>query len=530
MRPLFLFFLLISFTASQSQNLISGGKLKPEQANMDIRHYTLDLHIDLDQQTIDGYTEIDFILLQPASTVLLDLVHLMKVDRVWVNGKQTPFTHDSDLLRITAPTELSAGRVKVKVQYAGKPGVAARPPWDGGFTWTRDSTGNPWVAITSEGEGGKIFFPCKDHPSDEPNEGADLIITVPKGLVVAGPGLLQSVKTKKNQSTFHWKTNYSINNYSILFNIGKYKVVSRPYTTINGNTVPMQFYVLEEHADKGENQLDILERTVHMQEKYFGEYPWVKEKIGICETPHLGMEHQTMNAYGNKFRYTIVGGKDFDWLMHHEFGHEWWGNKITAKDWSQYWIQEGICSFGDALFTREAEGEEAYLKRMQRTARAIRNLKPVVLGDSNVTEDEAYHPDIYGKGAFFMHSLRYVLGDGIFFPTLKKFATDPRYTYDNQVTTNDVEQFFSKESGKNLKLFFDFYLRTVQKLEISVKQTDDEKFLVKILNLDMQLPMEIVTDSGSHKMMLDQKGITVVSKTIPIIDPSVYYLKKIILE
>ncbi len=211
----------------RSQNLISGGKLKPEQSNMDIRHYTLALHIDLDQHSIDGYTEIDLILRQPSRTILLDLVHLMKVDRVWVNGKQTQFTHDSDLLRITSPTELTAGRVNVKVQYAGKPGVAARPPWDGGFTWTTDSTGNPWVAITSEGEGGKIFFPCKDHPSDEPNEGADLIITVPKGLVVAGPGLLQSVKTKKNQSTFHWKTSYSINNYSILFNIGKYKVVNQ---------------------------------------------------------------------------------------------------------------------------------------------------------------------------------------------------------------------------------------------------------------------------------------------------------------
>ncbi len=292
----------------------------------------------------------------------------------------------------------------------------------------------------------------------------------------------------------------------------------------------MQFYVLEEHAEQGRASTRSPGANVHMQEKYFGEYPWVKEKIGICETPHLGMEHQTMNAYGNKFRYTLVGGKDFDWLMHHEFGHEWWGNKITAKDWSHYWIQEGICSFGDALFTREAEGEEAYLKRMQRTARGIRNLKPVVLGDSNVTEDEAYHPDIYGKGAFFMHSLRYVLGDGIFFPTLKKFATDPRFTYDNQVTTNDVEQFFSKESGKNLKPFFDFFLRTVQKLEISVKQTDDEKFLVKILNLDMPLPMEIVTDSGSQKIMLNQKGITVESKTIPLIDPSVYYLKKIIIE
>ena len=530
MRLLLIFLLLITVTPSREQNLISGGKLRPEQAIMDIRHYTVALNVNIDQQTIDGYGEVDFIFSQPSNIILLDLVHLMNVEKVWVNGKPASFKHDGDLLSITPASALPAGKVKVKVQYAGKPGVAARPPWDGGFTWTKDSTGNPWIAVTSEGEGGKIFFPCKDHPSDEPNEGADLIITVPKGLVVAGPGLLQKVSTKKDKSTFYWKTNYTINNYSIIFNIGKYKVVTRNYTSVSGKIIPMQFYVLEEHASHAEHQLEMLEKTVKMDEKYFGEYPWAKEKIAICETPHLGMEHQTMNAYGNKFRYTQVGGSDFDWLMHHEFGHEWWGNKITAKDWGHYWIQEGICSFGDALYTRESEGEESYLRRMERTARATRNEKPVVLGDSNVTEDEAYHPDIYGKGAFFMHTLRYVLGDDIFFTTLKKFATDPQYTYDNQVTTSDVEKFFSKESGKDLKPLFDFYLRTVQKLEIDVKQMDDTKYLVKIQNFDMPLPMEILTDSGSQKVMLDKKGVTITSKSIPQVDPKVYYLKKIILE
>ncbi|PWT95444.1 MAG: peptidase M1 [Bacteroidetes bacterium] len=530
MRLVFVILLLVAFSPSREQNLISGGKLRPEQAIMDIRHYTVSLDVNIEKQTIAGMGTVDFIFSQPSNIIVLDLVHLMNVEKVWVNKKPAAFKHDDDLLTITPTATLPAGKVKVEVQYSGKPGVAARPPWDGGFTWTKDSTGNPWVAVTSEGEGGKIFFPCKDHPSDEPNEGADLIVTVPKGLVVAGPGLLQKVTTKKDKSTYHWKTNYTINNYSIIFNIGKFKVVTRQYTSISGKIIPMQFYVLEEHTSHAEHQLEMLEKTVKMDEKYFGEYPWANEKIAICETPHLGMEHQTMNAYGNKFRYTQVGGSDFDWLMHHEFGHEWWGNKITAKDWGHYWIQEGICSFADALYNREYEGEESYLKRMERTARATRNEKPVVLGDSNVTEDDAYHPDIYGKGAFFMHTLRYVLGDDVFFPTLKKFATSPQYTYDNQVTTTDVEKFFSKESGKDLKPLFDFYLRTIQKLEIDIKQLDDSKYHVKILNFDMPLPMEIVTDAGSQKVTLDKKGTTITSKTIPQIDPKVYYLKKIILE
>src|SRR6185436_3269279 len=128
------------------------------------------------------------------------------------------------------------------------------------------------------GTGGKLYFPCKDHPSDEPDEGVDMVITVPKSLVVAGPGLLQSVKKKGGKATYSWKTNYSINNYSIIFNVGDYKVVSRDYTTVDGNKVPMQFYVLSYHEAFAAHHLELLEQMAKVKEKYFGEYPWAKEK------------------------------------------------------------------------------------------------------------------------------------------------------------------------------------------------------------------------------------------------------------
>ena len=345
MRSILIFLLLIVFTQCQSQTLTSGGKLKPEQAIMDVRHYTIALNVDIAAKTISGYTTIDIILSQAAPTLLFDLMNDLKVENIWVNGKPAPFTHENALITIKPSVTVPAGKASVKIQYGGKPHIALRPPWEDGFTWTTDSTGHPWVAITAEGTGGKIFFPCKDHPSDEPNEGVEMIITVPKDLVVAGPGLLEKVTKEKNTATYFWKTNYTINNYSIIFNIGDYDVVTKTYTSINGNKIPMQFYVLKYHAAKAAHHLDVLESMVKVKEKYFGEYPWAKEKIGIVETPHLGMEHQSMNAYGNNFRYTQVGGHDFDWLMNHEFGHEWWGNKVTAKDWADYWIHEGIETF-----------------------------------------------------------------------------------------------------------------------------------------------------------------------------------------
>jgi aminopeptidase N len=506
-----------------------GGKIKPEQANIDVRHYTIDLALDIPGRTVAGYTIIRFNILQPTAALLFDLMDSFKVEKVLVNDKPAAFTHENHALHITAAQPWPAGPASVRVQYAGHPMIAKRPPWDDGFTFTKDSTGHPWVAVTAEGTGGKIYFPAKDHPSDEPDEGVDLTITVPKGLVVAGPGLLVGVKTKGNRSSFHWKTNYPINNYSIVFNVGDYTVATRTYTTIDGHTVPMQFYVLKEHADKAVHQLELLEKFAHVKEKYFGEYPWAKEKIGIVETPHLGMEHQSMNAYGNKFRYTQVGGQDFDGLMNHEFGHEWWGNKVTAGDWADYWIHEGIGTFGDVLYTRDMEGEAAYEKAFQRMVPRIRNDKPVVMG-KDIAEDDAYHPDIYPKGAFFIHTLRYIIGDSIFFPAIRHLATDSNHTYTHTTSTANVQELFNQASGMDLSPLFHLYLYTTDKLEIRVRPTDASHYLIQLLNIDMSLPLEIATDAGTSRMIVDKKGVTVTSATLPQVDLRDFYLKKVIYD
>jgi len=193
------------------------------------------------------------------------------------------------------------------------------------------------------------------------------------------------------------------------------------------------------------------------------------------------------------------------------------------------WIQEGICSFADALHIREEGGEQEYMKWMQRTALNTQNKLPIVQGD-DVDSDKAYHPDIYGKAAFFMHTLRYVMGDDLFFATLKKLATEPQYTYDNTVTTNDVEKLFSTANGKSLKPLFDLFLRTTDKLDISVKQIDTDKYIIQSLNLDYEIPIEVMTSSGMQKIRLSKTKTALTSATVPVIDPNVFYLKRVIIE
>ena len=533
----FIFLVQISFAQNQNNNsrdlsyLSSGGKLHPLQSIMDIRHYTIALDIDITNRSFKGSTEVNLNLSEKTNTILLDLIHFYTVTQIKVNNKVVAFDQKEDKIFITSAAGFEIGNQKVLIEYNGIPPVAVKPPWDGGFTWAKDSNGNDWISINIQAEGGKMYFPCKDHPSDEPNEGVDMKITVPKNLVVAGPGLLQSVTTKNNKSTYYWKTNYTISNYCILFNIGKYKVAKDVYTTILGNTVPIEYYVLEVDTAQAKKVIELKKRDTKILEKYFGEYPWVKEKIGVAEVPNSGMEHQTMITFDNKFIYKQVGGQEYSANLFHEYAHEWWANKVTNKDWGHMWIQEGIATYAEALAMLELGGEAAYDEIIAGHRRGSKNAQAVVPAGEGISEKEVYSGgDIYTKGSFFMHSLRYLIGDDVFFPTLKKLATDPQYTFDNFVTTQDVEKLFSKASGKDLKPFFDFYLRTTDILDINVKEIGFHKYQIKINNFFMPMPIEITTNGKTNRMMISKEGITVNSALAPQVDAKGFYLKKVTIK
>ena len=533
----FIFLVQISFAQNQNNNsrdlsyLSSGGKLHPLQSIMDIRHYTIALDIDIANRSFKGSTEVNLNLSEKTNTILLDLIHFYTITQIKVNNKVVAFEQKEDKIFITSTAGFEMGNQKVLIEYNGIPPVAVKPPWDGGFTWAKDSNGNDWISINIQAEGGKMYFPCKDHPSDEPNEGVDMKITVPKNLVVAGPGLLQSVTTKNNKSTYYWKTNYTISNYCILFNIGKYKVAKDVYTTILGNTVPIEYYVLEVDTAQAKKVIQLKKRDTKILEKYFGEYPWVKEKIGVAEVPNSGMEHQTMITFDNKFIYKQVGGQEYSANLFHEYAHEWWANKVTNKDWGHMWIQEGIATYAEALAMLELGGEAAYDEIIAGHRRGSKNAHAVVPAGEGISEKEVYSGgDIYTKGSFFMHSLRYLIGDDVFFPTLKKLATDPQYTYDNFVTTQDVEKLFSKASGKDLKPFFDFYLRTTDILDINVKEIGFQKYQIKINNFFMPMPIEITTNGKTNRMMISKEGITVNSALAPQVDAKGFYLKKVTIK
>ncbi|QDH78169.1 M1 family metallopeptidase [Echinicola soli] len=496
-----------------------GGQMDPLQEQFQVVHYSLDLEILPRIQGINAVMEMTYNPLGSLDTLRLDLISNYEVTRVESYGHSLDFDHRGDILDIY-PDTVSR---RVKIFYRGRPPVAENPPWSGGFTWSEDNEGNHWVGLSCQHEGAKVFMPCLDHPSSKASNGVDLYIKVPFPYFVAANGRLLNQATSSGYNYFQWATSYPISNYNINFTMGRFFEGAEWYTSVDGSKIPMHAYVLSEHKEKAPGLLDVLKTSVETQEKFFGPYPFAKDKIAVVETPYLGMEHQTINAYGNNFQYTQVGTTAFDWLLHHELGHEWWGNKVSVADWKDFWIHEGICSYGDMLFYQEHGGQNAYLEKAADTRTQIKNDQPLVKrGD--ISSAEAYHPDIYTKGAFVLHSLRFVLGDEVFFPMLKAFLQEDSFTYAHQVDTKDFVDFIEEYSGKDLEGFFDMYLYSTKLPKLKVKRKRKRRYDVRLSNIDFSLPVEIKTSDGIEVVELSRDAVRIKSDEKIVVDPNGWYL------
>ncbi len=502
----------------------SGGKLSTNQAAYDISFYEINLSVDSEEESISGNTVIHLTTLSDTlSKIELDLIDNFTVEKVNVNKQQSVFKHIKHKLYIDLPDKNKNFNV-VDIYYSGSPPEAKLPPWRGGFNWSEDENGNDWIGISCQGEGAKIWFPCKDHPSDEADSVA-LNITVPAKYFVAANGLLRDVKEENDLKTYSWFTRYPTNNYCINFGIGMYETIEKTYVGLDSTKMPVVFYVLPEALNGADSLVEQAVDMLTVYRGFYGEYPWLEEKFGLLHTDYKGMEHQTINAYGNKYHKRKIAGIEFDELMLHEMGHEWWGNKVTAADWSDFWIHEGFCTYGEALYVQEKAGMAGYHEYVKKYFHLrIRNREPIIKPFGTATED-AYSGDIYTKGAAFLHTLRYVLGDSVFFKTLKTFATDSAYILQNHVSTGDFLEFVNKNSNRDMSELFDLYLNTTDIPKVKISTTDSLNYTIEIPNIDFTIPMDIKTDQVLQRYELGPDPLTIVSKTFPVVDPQHWYLK-----
>lgn len=451
----------------------TGGPILQEQAAYDVRHYDLDLRVDPTRKRISGTGTVEVKVLQPMSWLVLDLDPRLRAHEVRIasgltrsNGMaRTSFEQRGSRLWIFLNQELPANtRLVAAISYAGRPRPAVNAPWDGGFTWTKTRDGKPWIATSVQGEGADLWWPCKDHPSDKP-ESFTLRIRVPDPLVVASNGrLVEVIQHKDHTRTYHWHTSFPISNYNVALNIAPYETVSTNYVSVTGEIVPATYWVLPENREQGAKLLPEILEHLNFYERVLGPYPFRAEKYGVAETPHLGMEHQSIIAYGNKYR---GGPHGYDWLHHHELGHEWWGNLVTVTDWSHFWIHEGLCTYMQALYAEEREGIMAYHHALYENRRRIKNSHAMVpahpTGMKTVSDQTG--TDAYFKGEWILHMLRHLVGRDQMLTILRRFAyptPEMERISDGSVcrfvTSEDFIKLAEKISGRDLRWFFNLYL------------------------------------------------------------------------
>lgn len=499
----------------------SGLPLSDEQAAYDVLYYDLSLRVDPDQKSIEGRLVMRARLLQALEALLLDLDSSLEVRAVELAGQAADWKREGGRIRIAGAERLAGvgTEVEVAVDYAGQPRVAPNPPWDGGFTWAQTSSGKPWIATSCQGEGADLWWPCKDQPSDEPDS-MDLRITVPEPLVVASNGRLVSVTPAgRGWRTYHWHVSTPINNYGVALNIAPYVTIEKDYESVAGDVFPVTYWVLPENEKRGRELFAEMLEHLRFFEQVFGPYPFRADKYGVAETPHLGMEHQSIIAYGNEYKGNPWGKqRGFDFLLHHETSHEWWANLVTARDWNDFWIHEGFGTYAQALYVEKLHGWEAYLEQMASDARRIQNRGTVAPRESRSTKEmyfssgrpDAPDADIYFKGSWILHTLRWLVEDEAFFRALRRMAyPDPALekTTDGSAcrftSTDEILALAEEHTGHELDWFFEVYLRQPELPRLVAEVQGEELHLEWRVPGERPFPMPVPVRVGKELMRVE---------------------------
>ena len=432
LRPLIATGLLLCTMPAQSAEerskltMDSGRPLTPEQQAVEFDHADLRFRVIPDDKRLEGDATLTFLARSPVSRLVVDLDQQLAIGRIEIDGDVLPasaWRNPEGQLSIDLPRTLAAGEsVRTRIVYAGQPREAKRAPWDGAFVWSKAPSGEPWIATSVQGEGCDLFWPCIDHPTGEPKV-VEQHITVPAPLVAAGNGVLVGMQETDGWRTWHWKAR-SPNTYAVALNIGPYEELKGEYLSRFGNTIPLHFWHLKGREAQARGLFEEFPLALDFFEQTIGPYPFADEKMGVVETPHLGMEHQTINAYGNDYVKDEYG---YDWLLHHEFAHEWFGNQLTNADWDEMWLHEGFGTYVQPLYLQWLRGDMEYLANLLKMRPGIANRFPVVSGKSQVVEqayDDKTGPgqDLYLKGAWILHALRGLIGDEAFFTSVRRLV------------------------------------------------------------------------------------------------------------
>ncbi|MEM7784591.1 MAG: M1 family metallopeptidase [Planctomycetota bacterium] len=454
------------------------GSITPEREWWDLKHYELTVNVFPEAQSIRGNNKIRFQALKEGQTIQIDLQPPLQVSHVRSQDQDLEFTREGNVIFATFPQAIPKGQIKtIEVGYQGKPKVARRPPWDGGVTWTLDERGKTFIATSCQGLGASVWWPCKDHGYDEPDEGMDIILNVPKDLVAVSNGRLidRDTADDPNRSIFHWRVTQPINNYGVNMNIGNYVHFSEVFDG-EGGKLDVDYWVLEHQREIAMKWFKEVPRTLKAFEHWFGKYPFYEDSYKLVVVPYLGMEHQSSVTYGNGFQNGYRGrdlsstgvGLKFDFIIVHESGHEWWGNNISMKDTADMWIHESFTNYSENLFVEYHFTQKEAQDYVIGCRENVSNNKPII---AEYGLNRSGSGDMYYKGGNMLHMIRQIIADDEKWRQILRGLNQE--FWHQTVTTQQIENYISEQAKFDFTKVFDQYLRDTRIPVFSYQIKDD---------------------------------------------------------
>ncbi|MBU4537830.1 MAG: M1 family metallopeptidase [Weeksellaceae bacterium] len=441
----------------------------------DVKKYELSVEPNFEKKSVSGTNKITFEITKDVTNPVFQIDLQQPMDYKLIGSdKRYTSKRDGDFIFIEAKKTFKKGEsCSFNIQFTGNPKIAKKAPWDGGWVFSNDSNGNPFISVAQEGEGASLWLPVKDIWSDEPDNGIVMKIITPKDLVGVGNGRLIKQTSEKNRNIFTWEVKNPINTYSIVPNVGKYVNFKDSYDGEKGK-LDLDYWVLDYNLEKAKKQFQQVKPMMKAFEYWFGPYPFYEDSYKLVESPYLGMEHQSSVAYGNNYANGYLGrdlsgtgvGLNWDFIIIHETGHEWFANNITAKDQADMWVHEGFTSYSETLFTENYMDKGSAEKYIIGVRKSIQNDKPVI-GQYGVRNEGS--SDMYPKGANMLHTIRQVINDDEKFRQILRGLN--KDFFHQTVTTKQVEDYISQKSGIDFSSVFNQYLRTVKIPNLEYSQT-----------------------------------------------------------
>ena len=475
------------------------GSITAERAWWNLLHYDLEVEVDPEGQFLSGVNKIRFEVLAADSVMQLDLREPMKVEEIKFGDQALDVKRDGEVFYVSFPNSLNEGEsLEIDVHFKGRPKESIKPPWDGGFIWSKDRNKKDFVANAVQLIGPSAWFPSKDHPYDEPDQGIDLKIICPSDLIAVGNGRLIEKKEQDGEKTlYHWRVTQPINSYGINISLGDYVHFGETYAGKNGE-LSCDYYVLPYNLDRAREQFKQVPMMLEAFEYWFGPYPFYEDGFKLIEVPYLGMEHQSAVTYGNDYENGYMGGDlsstgwglKFDFIIIHESGHEWFANSITNSDVADMWIHEGFANYSETLYLDYHFGTAAGNEYLIGVRELISNEYPII-GEYGVNSHGSN--DMYYKGGAMIHTLRQMINDDEAFRKL--LIGMNREFFHKTISSRQVEEFIASETGLDLGPFFEQYLRTTKVPRFQYRiQGDKLTYRFKNVVEGFHMPLRVFID------------------------------------